>query len=35
MCATAMDLFSKHYFKEYFFMPLVDLAGKPLWGKKL
>ncbi|PNF28861.1 hypothetical protein B7P43_G04431 [Cryptotermes secundus] len=26
MCATAMDLFSKHYFKEYFFMPLIDLA---------
>ncbi|GFG30947.1 hypothetical protein Cfor_04044 [Coptotermes formosanus] len=26
MCGTAMDLFSRCYFKEYFFMPLIGLS---------
>ncbi|KAJ4443074.1 hypothetical protein ANN_04724 [Periplaneta americana] len=26
MCATAMDLFSRRYFKEYFFMSLIGLS---------
>jgi hypothetical protein len=36
MCDTAMDLFSRNYFKEYFFMPLVGLSGNAVWksGKK-
>jgi hypothetical protein len=28
MCATAMDLFSRRYFKDHFFMPLIDLSGR-------
>jgi hypothetical protein len=31
MCDIAMDLFSRRYFKDYFFMPLIDLSGKPVW----
>jgi hypothetical protein len=31
MCGTAMDLFSRSYFKEYFFVPLVGLSGKTVW----
>jgi hypothetical protein len=28
MCDTAVDLFSRCYFKEYFFLPLIGLSGK-------
>jgi hypothetical protein len=28
MCDIAVDLFSRCYFKEYFFMPLIGLSGK-------
>lgn len=29
MCAIAMDLFSRRYFKDHFFRPLIGLSGKP------
>jgi hypothetical protein len=28
LCVMAIDLFSRNYFKEHFFLPFLELIGK-------